>query len=488
MSIVQADVQKFLAARSLAPPERRLIKNANRDLIEHLRTDPALSIARAFIGGSYKKHTAITAHWDVDLVLFVNDELAEFADQYEHILQLVLNRLRTLDGFEILQEYPLVIKGFFKGVSYDILLGVNALKGASGFDLQLQYRTIVEAIADCPQEDAGRVYSASMTESSVEFIKDQPEQVRDGIKLAKIWAKETTFVLRERTGSRLTARFKSYAVELLCVHCYWAKRRGRKLTALDIFARFISLLANLTSSLPIEITVRGTLYSPSQWQAGRTRSSNPLTVWDPVNPTSDVVARFTEWASLKQAAERTLDVLSRGNASLDRVLTPRVIVPPATPYRAPMSSIRGVRVSRVRWYKTQIRGPVCARLDKGLQSPDAIEDVVFKCARPPCTTATHAHCRGARVVHPARESSICAGGQAALRGAGAARAPYVWHQEPPVECGRRRPGRQCQRDGYRRDCHSVWLLLPFGRCRDRMILCTRCTRSSARAQLWRSGL
>lgn len=411
MSILHADVKKFLAARSLTPTEQWLIKDANRDLVAHLETDPALNIARAFIGGSYKKSTAITAHWDVDLVLFVNVELDEFAAQYEHILELVLARLRTLHGFEVLQEYPLVIKGWFKGVSYDILLGINALQGSSDFDLRLQYRTILGTIADRPQDDAGRVYSASMTESSVRFIQDQPEQVREGIKLAKIWAKETTFVLCERKGNRLTTRFKSYAVELLCVHCYRGRRRS-KLTALDVFTRFIAFLANLnlTPDWPLEITVSGTLYIPRQWEGERTRSSNPLTVWDPVNPTSDVVARFTEWTSLKQAATHTLLLLSRANTSLDRVFTPRVIVPPvsyANPYRVPLSSIQGVRVSRVQWDKSQSRGSVCVRLDKGLPEPDAIEDVVLKCAHPSLAWRNSCALQGcSRGSHRARVSHL----------------------------------------------------------------------------------
>lgn len=155
-------------------------------IIKLLQQKSKFDIGHVCIAGSTGKKTTITSS-DVDCVLFINDEQPTFnsvLDDFENILNIT-------DSFKIRDVHTTKYSIQFKALDFDfdILPAANFTVGlqADGDKLiDIQQQRVLTRIEQDP-EKYGYLYSSSLAEASIRFMKSQNGFVNEMVRISKFW-------------------------------------------------------------------------------------------------------------------------------------------------------------------------------------------------------------------------------------------------------------------------------------------------------------
>lgn len=155
-------------------------------IIRLLQQKSKFDIGRVVIGGSTGKKTTII-NSDVDLVIFFNGERPPFKgilDDFENIFTLT-------DSFKIRDVHKTKYSIQFKAMDFefDILPAANftvglQLDGDTMIDIQRQL--VLQQIEKDPKKN-GYMYSSSLADAAVRFMKGQSGFVHEFVRIAKFW-------------------------------------------------------------------------------------------------------------------------------------------------------------------------------------------------------------------------------------------------------------------------------------------------------------
>lgn len=151
-----------------------------------LEANSKFNIGRVCIGGSTGKKTMIM-NSDIDLVLFVNGERPPFA----RVLEDFENSLTMSASYNIRDIRTTKYSIQFKALEFefDLLPAVNFTNGlpVGGDELiDIQQQEVLGRIEQDPRK-YGYMYSSSLADATVRFMKQQSGFVHEMARIAKIW-------------------------------------------------------------------------------------------------------------------------------------------------------------------------------------------------------------------------------------------------------------------------------------------------------------
>ncbi|XP_019643130.1 PREDICTED: 2'-5'-oligoadenylate synthase 2-like [Branchiostoma belcheri] len=250
---------------------------------------PDFTLNRFIKGGSLGKGTAIKSKSDIDCVMFTSDLPSIDSDDYEDDLDTLLEWME--DQLES-SSIPVEISG---RTGFAVKLRVKTRKaGHASHDVDLllapdllgEYTTPngVYAMMGRLRSSERQYCSAALVELQRDFVKNQDPQVKNLIRLVKMWKASCV------TESSLT----SYPLELLCIHTWpsYGTVAAAFKAVLQKLSNFGSICAYWTENYS---------YSRAQPMLGK----RPL-ILDPANPYNNVADRCRDWPAVAQAAQETL--------------------------------------------------------------------------------------------------------------------------------------------------------------------------------------
>lgn len=198
-----------------------------------------IGVSRTIVSGSMGKKTNIMGAFDVDLVIFINDDQPPFGEKLDRIKELIGLNFEGATCHE--RKYSL--KCNVLGVSFDILLAANLVAKTSGESPRRAQHKQLLSLFSSPSttfKDV-RPYSCAFCETTVDFIKNQDDIVHSAIRLAKLWLKSLVFA-DHRYGL-------SFGDELLIVHAAEGVRKehGIAYSVLLVFNAFLRKLVDWQS-------------------------------------------------------------------------------------------------------------------------------------------------------------------------------------------------------------------------------------------------
>eukprot|EP00058_Branchiostoma_floridae_P014852 XP_002600340.1 hypothetical protein BRAFLDRAFT_66573 [Branchiostoma floridae] len=161
----------------------------------------------------------------------------------------------------------------------DLLLATDLL----GPDPTSARKTEVYALMGSMSSRMRESCSAALVELQRDFVKKQPAEVKDLIRLVKMWKKSC---VREKS-------LTSYPLELLCIHTW---RYNMSVT--DAFKTVLEQLCNYRS-------IKASWAENYTTARKQILDQRPL-ILDPANPYNNVADRCRGWPSVARAAEETL--------------------------------------------------------------------------------------------------------------------------------------------------------------------------------------
>ncbi|XP_055298394.1 uncharacterized protein LOC129566463 [Sitodiplosis mosellana] len=204
-------------------------------IIKLLQTKSKFDVGRVCIAGSIGKKITIIGS-DIDCVLFINDERPMFGD----VLDDFENILTMTDSFNIRDVHKTKHSIQFKalGFEFDILPAANF---TNGLQLQgdalinTQQQRVLAYIKKDPKK-YGYMYSSSLTDAVIRFMKRQDGFVNEMVRIARFWYK--------------TLHFNDYVsgaktlIELVAVYAAKKEQNMETKSYLRSFKRFIDYLKN----------------------------------------------------------------------------------------------------------------------------------------------------------------------------------------------------------------------------------------------------
>ncbi|XP_078603541.1 2'-5'-oligoadenylate synthase-like protein 2 [Branchiostoma floridae x Branchiostoma japonicum] len=290
--------------------------DVNRYISQHLQTDESFrdecsdvvdrvasffkrsslfTVTRFIKGGSLGKGTAIKSKSDIDCVMFISELPSIDNHDYNRQLQGYLEQMKgALVRSKNSIAYNLEVLG---RTSHAVKLRVKTQKrGHESHDVDLllatdilghypTFGTKTEVYAAMGKMDARSKEncSASLVELQVAFVKKQSAEVKDLIRLVKMWKKSCVW----------EPSLTSYPLELLCIHT-WRSH-------MSVADAFKAVLEQLSDYRNIEASWAEN-YSTARKQF---LGQRPL-ILDPANPYNNVANRCERWSVVAEAARETL--------------------------------------------------------------------------------------------------------------------------------------------------------------------------------------
>ncbi|XP_055298386.1 2'-5'-oligoadenylate synthase 1A-like [Sitodiplosis mosellana] len=301
------------------------------NIIELLQTKSKFDIGRVCIAGSIGKKLTIIGS-DIDFVLFINDERPMFGD----VLEDFDNILTMTDSFNIrdvhVTKYSIQFKAL--GFEFDVLPAANFTKGLQlqGDTLiDIQQQRVLEHIAQDPKK-YGYMYSSSLAEAAVRFMKQQDGFVNEMVRIAKFWFKTLHLNdLRNRSGAK-------NCIELIAVYVAKQEENMETKSYLRSFKRFIDYLKNF-DNLNIHF----------ETDEHRVLNKSRPRVMDPVNPYNNLAKNWDRQSiqlvkAYAHESNRRLEVLANSRAArLDQLFEPQPV------YRPDMGEMFERNPTKIQW-------------------------------------------------------------------------------------------------------------------------------------------
>lgn len=260
-----------------------------------------------------KKTTIVNS--DIDCVLFINNEEPLFEkvlDDFEFILT-------TTDSYQIRDVHQTKYSIQFKALKYDfdILPAVNfTVNHVGGGDemIDIQQQHVLDRIKLDPKRN-GYMYSSSLADATVRFMKQQSSFAHEMVRIVKFWY-QTLYFPKYISGA------KSF-VELIAV--YAAKKEEKMETKLFLrcFKQFIDYLKNFE-----HLNIHFEISDSKLLDKSRPR------VMDPVNPYNNLAKNWDQKSIMlmKEYAKETgrrLDCLAAARVvRLNELFEPHLRVLP----------------------------------------------------------------------------------------------------------------------------------------------------------------
>lgn len=139
-------------------------------------------VGRVCIAGSTGKKTTIK-NSDIDLVLFINNELPLFEDVLVEWKNILTDNTHSYQIKDIrTTKYSIQFNAW--GFEFDILPAVNFSVG--NLSIELQQERVLAHIAKNP-EKYRYSYSSSLADASIRFMEQQSGFVHEIVRIAKFW-------------------------------------------------------------------------------------------------------------------------------------------------------------------------------------------------------------------------------------------------------------------------------------------------------------
>ncbi|XP_055298389.1 2'-5'-oligoadenylate synthase 2-like [Sitodiplosis mosellana] len=303
--------QKF--AKDIIPSDEELKKaNVSADrIIKLLQTKSKFDIDRVCIAGSTGKKLTIIGS-DIDCVLFINDERPKFEDVLDDFEDILTMTDSFNDKDMKKTPYSIQFKAF--GLKFDVLPAANFTKG-----LQLQGDSLINTqqqrvLAHIKQDPKkyGYMYSSSLAEAAVRFMKRQDGFVNEMVRIAKFWFKTLHFNdLRNRSGGK-------NCIELIAVYAAKQEENMETKSYLRSFKRFMDYLKNFDNL---------NIHFETDDDKDRPR------VMDPVNPYNNLAKNWTKSIHLlkdyaNESNKRLQSLADSRRARLDELFEPQPVYRP----------------------------------------------------------------------------------------------------------------------------------------------------------------
>lgn len=277
--IAQFADKKVNVPREDARKRRQQVNHLRTRLEVHVAANPDYDLVKLRASGSTAKHTAIRTRRgegsDADVAAYLRttdpdlDE-AKLLDWLLERIQEVYGKTKVADDFQISQHaVGITLRG--SGLKIDVApvlyLGDADDKG---------YLVTRE----------GERVLTSVT-LHLRFIQSRRDKAgpeyRELIRLLKAW-------IRRAKSQDPQLRCKSFLLELLVAHLWATGWRGVPLQVTDYPAAFEQVLAYITNTGLKQPIVFSDFYAPNTVAS----STDPIQVWDPVNPENNVASSYSD--------------------------------------------------------------------------------------------------------------------------------------------------------------------------------------------------
>ncbi|XP_066295630.1 2'-5'-oligoadenylate synthase 1-like [Branchiostoma lanceolatum] len=268
-------------------------------VVEHLanflKRSSGFKVEKIIKGGSLGKGTAIKSKSDIDLVMFIselpsidspdyNDELHEQLDELQSTLkssmQSIAYDLKVTGRTGHAVKLRVQAKADHEPHEVDLLLA-NDMLGPSPTKAKKERVYAMMGRLDARARDN---CSAALVELQRDFVKKQPAEVKDLIRLVKMWKKSCV----------PETSLKSYIIELLCIHVCPSRSR-----VAEAFKAVLEKLCDIKSVSAYWLDNYS--YSRVVEMLGK----RPL-ILDPSNPYNNVADSCWDWDEVAKAARETL--------------------------------------------------------------------------------------------------------------------------------------------------------------------------------------
>eukprot|EP00058_Branchiostoma_floridae_P014850 XP_002600338.1 hypothetical protein BRAFLDRAFT_66571 [Branchiostoma floridae] len=297
-----ADVHRYISDH-LQPDES--YRNECSSVVDHLarffKTGSDFTVNRFIKGGSLGKGTALKSKSDVDVVMFISELPAIRSFNYSDKLRMQLDALEsTLQRpWQSIRNAAIGI-GFRVAVvgrtNYAVKLRVQSLKPdhkPHDVDLLLTSDLLGPTPSNSKIKDVYEMMATmnfygyareNCSAALVAFVKKQPAEVKDLIRLVKMWKSSC---VREPS-------LTSYPLELLCIHTWpsCGTVAGAFKAVLEKLSDHKRICAYWTDNYPFDRMLT-------------MLRRHPL-ILDPANPYNNVADRCRDWDAVARAARETL--------------------------------------------------------------------------------------------------------------------------------------------------------------------------------------
>lgn len=321
-----SDLQELATKLNIATSK---YENQVRTLMEKkifgpLKTQSQYSIDRCSLVGGLAKKTSTPNKADADIVVFYNDKVVD----KESIIQdfkrvLMANNSSGIRKIQITKNHNL--KFVLDDIRFDLLIAENNATGNSRDVVAEQrinsYRKIKQA--GNYSKSFGEL-GVQVTESSVAFMKDQKDLIRDVARLAKFWSQNQSFEKKIYGQSTI--------MELLATKAGQEEINNNTNPSLgNAFKRFLVILRNISDANVIFLNYYGKSEVPME-----VLKQKPLLL-DPTNPYNNLLGgecgygygrfdfvpenlkEFESFMSI--AAKNTLDLIGKGCTSIIKIFS-----------------------------------------------------------------------------------------------------------------------------------------------------------------------
>jgi len=289
---------------------------------ELLKKEPKYSIARIAHAGSLGKGTEIMAP-DFDVVVFLNNEYPPFkAELLKEWATLLANNDKQLVLMKT-EDTSLKFKFTGSGVKVDLLPATNFVsgvqQGVGGREKALLQRDgALKHIAN-QATAVQNWYAGSLSESQVEFMKEQSAFTHELVRLGKYWYKTLYLGPKNIYGMKLMLEVIAVSV------AQKMKGEGEAQSLTTAFREFLILVSQIDG---LQVTFDN--WKPQMKQD----KALPNAIYDPNNKFNNLALNFKggeeELKNLKNFAVATKDKLTGNNTELFNLFQPSLPKLPAT--------------------------------------------------------------------------------------------------------------------------------------------------------------
>lgn len=272
-------------------------------VIHAVQSSPGINVDRCCVSGSFGKKTAIR-DFDIDLVIFVNDQEPPFKSTLEKLTSHLPQLLPASLEMQVTTRFS--VQFCLDGFNVDLLPGPNFATDTSNKRKQ-QYELSMAKIHALDRksfENDVRYWVSALAEATVDCMKEQSPFVNAAVRLAKLW--KNSCVVMPLTFPKW---FSSFMVEIVAADAANSElaENPHDASLIRVLHRYFSAL-----STPEKLNVVGSRYSLTEipdW----VHNQRPL-VLDPVNPLCNLAAHLSDWKTVKllaKAALRTIENAQR---------------------------------------------------------------------------------------------------------------------------------------------------------------------------------
>ncbi|XP_048451311.1 2'-5'-oligoadenylate synthase 1A-like [Rhincodon typus] len=304
-------LQKFM--ETYLQPEMGLVRMACAGEIEKfidlIQECCPTSVTRIIKGGSYFKGTDTRDWSDIDIVMF-SSSFMSLDDCKEKILSVLSDleynlKLSVMTNRILMEKKTSLSLRFqfkcFKGLHihhFDVMLCYDLLGSTPTQDVK---RNLYRQLFNCGDDVKIQLYSISLLQYQVDFVKASTVGVKDLIRLVKHWFR-TSFAKRTE-ANRFRRLPSSYTMELITIHVW-------QLAGKPIFFSFIQ---GLRAVLKFLVNCTGIFiiwydhYDKNFHVVKKAlqKQSRPF-VLDPANPTLNVCENSNAWDEVTHVARQSL--------------------------------------------------------------------------------------------------------------------------------------------------------------------------------------